>query len=333
MAARDQGTVIFRLDLTSTIRFKISTWDSKRHRMHSNCQVGVGKDGLILANYKDKRCPTLAKQKMIRRRLSESRFALCWSFFQVLTVLSLVSVVIWQSLIPKCPTFTITDLHVPALGSQNSTLEHDEVIRNTSVIINLEISKPNKRMGIYYDDIYVTFYYDRLLEGNGSIPAFSQGRKRITSRKVLVRNSNATTGVNQGQNGTLSFNLEIQNPNKDSSIYYEDILLTLFYNEDNVGQKTILRFHQGKDRTTQIVDQMDASARVHNMLPINMSNKTAELKAGLATRIQYQTWGVKSQHHRMNMQGLVKIGSDGKISGKKKIKLHHVSGKSRMKLT
>ncbi|KAK2977263.1 hypothetical protein RJ640_005525 [Escallonia rubra] len=123
---------------------------------------------------------------MIRRRISESRFAIYWWFFQVITVLSVVSVVIWLSLIPKCPTFTVTDLYVPALGSHSSTLEHDEVIRNTSVIINLEISNPNKRMGIYYDDIYVTLYYDDLVEGNGSIPGFSQGRERITSRKVLV---------------------------------------------------------------------------------------------------------------------------------------------------
>ncbi|KAK2977262.1 hypothetical protein RJ640_005524 [Escallonia rubra] len=157
-------------------------------------------------------------------------------------------------------------------------------------------------------------------------------RYAIVDFSVQVPNSNATTGVNQGQNGTISFNLEIQNPNKDSSIYYEDILLTLFYNEDSVGQKMIPRFHQGKDKTTHIVDQMDASARVRNTLLINMSNKTAELKASLATRIQYQTWGVKSKHHQMNMQGFVKIGSDGKISGKKKIKLHRVSGKSRMKL-
>ncbi|KAI3456410.1 hypothetical protein Pfo_013073 [Paulownia fortunei] len=52
-----RGEVVFRLDITSTIRFKISTWDSKRHKMHANCPVGVGPDGLILPNYKDKRCP------------------------------------------------------------------------------------------------------------------------------------------------------------------------------------------------------------------------------------------------------------------------------------
>ncbi|PSS04719.1 NDR1/HIN1-Like protein [Actinidia chinensis var. chinensis] len=52
-----RGVVIFRLEVTSNIRFKVSTWDSKRHKMHANCEVGVGSDGSILASYVDKRCP------------------------------------------------------------------------------------------------------------------------------------------------------------------------------------------------------------------------------------------------------------------------------------
>ncbi|XP_052202921.1 NDR1/HIN1-like protein 26 [Diospyros lotus] len=54
---RSQGTVIFRLDITSTIRFKVSTWSSKRHRLHAHCDVGVGPDGSIFASYRDRRCP------------------------------------------------------------------------------------------------------------------------------------------------------------------------------------------------------------------------------------------------------------------------------------
>ncbi|KAL1342732.1 hypothetical protein HN51_029249 [Arachis hypogaea] len=54
---RVHGSVVFRLELTSVIRFKISSWQSKRHRMHANCNAGVGPDGSILPLYKDKRCP------------------------------------------------------------------------------------------------------------------------------------------------------------------------------------------------------------------------------------------------------------------------------------
>ncbi|QCE08391.1 NDR1/HIN1-like protein 26 [Vigna unguiculata] len=54
---RADGSVVFRLELTSVIRFKISSWESKRHTMHANCDVGVGSDGSLLTNFKDKRCP------------------------------------------------------------------------------------------------------------------------------------------------------------------------------------------------------------------------------------------------------------------------------------
>lgn len=51
------GKVVFRLQITSTIRFKISTWDSKHHRAHASCDISVGRDGTILPISKDKRCP------------------------------------------------------------------------------------------------------------------------------------------------------------------------------------------------------------------------------------------------------------------------------------
>ncbi|XP_068644599.1 NDR1/HIN1-like protein 26 [Aristolochia californica] len=56
MADRAAGNVGFRLELSMAIRFKISTWDSKRHRMHASCELGVGVDGQILPVFKDKKC-------------------------------------------------------------------------------------------------------------------------------------------------------------------------------------------------------------------------------------------------------------------------------------
>ncbi|TQE04122.1 hypothetical protein C1H46_010234 [Malus baccata] len=54
---RKRGTVVFRLEFTAAIRFKIRAWYSKRHRMHATCDVDVGPDGLILPISKDRRCP------------------------------------------------------------------------------------------------------------------------------------------------------------------------------------------------------------------------------------------------------------------------------------
>lgn len=55
---REKGKVVFRLEIRSAIRFRVSTWDTKRHTMHATCQVEVGTDGEVLPIYKEKRCPT-----------------------------------------------------------------------------------------------------------------------------------------------------------------------------------------------------------------------------------------------------------------------------------
>ncbi|EEF43930.1 NDR1/HIN1-like protein 26 [Ricinus communis] len=55
--ARAQGRVMFVLDISSDIRFKVSTWGSHHHRMHASCEAVVGSDGFILATYRNKKCP------------------------------------------------------------------------------------------------------------------------------------------------------------------------------------------------------------------------------------------------------------------------------------
>ncbi|KAI3680570.1 hypothetical protein L6452_35343 [Arctium lappa] len=57
LAARKQGSVPFRLDVASSIRFKVSAWDSRHHKMHANCEIGVGSNGMLLESDKEKKCP------------------------------------------------------------------------------------------------------------------------------------------------------------------------------------------------------------------------------------------------------------------------------------
>ncbi|KAD7117942.1 hypothetical protein R6Q59_005037 [Mikania micrantha] len=57
LAARKQGAVAFRVDVVSSIRFKVSTWDSRRHKMHANCEIRVGSNGMLVAADKGKKCP------------------------------------------------------------------------------------------------------------------------------------------------------------------------------------------------------------------------------------------------------------------------------------
>lgn len=131
--------------------------------------------------------------------------------------------------------------------------------------------------------------------------------------------SNTMSTANQTTpNDTLSFNLDINNPNQESSIFYDDILLMFNYNEDPIGEKKILSFHQEKGKSTRTIDRVDINARTLQKVMDEISNKGAALKLNLMTSIRYKTWGIRSKHHKMHMEGVVTIGSDGKIQGKKK---------------
>ncbi|XP_057450305.1 protein NDR1-like isoform X2 [Lotus japonicus] len=123
-----------------------------------------------------------------------------------------------------------------------------------------------------------------------------------------------------GENGSIFYSLEIENPNKDSSIYYDDIILSFLYGqqEDKVGETTIGSFHQGTGKTRSVYDTVNARHGAFKPLFKAISNATAELKVALTTRFQYKTWGIKSKFHGLHLQGILPIDSDGKLSRKKK---------------
>ncbi|PSS10342.1 hypothetical protein CEY00_Acc17435 [Actinidia chinensis var. chinensis] len=148
---------------------------------------------------------------------------------------------------------------------------------------------------------------------------------------TIVQFSLPTSPVGHGtQNGTASFELEVENPNKDSGIYYDDTWLTFYYGKETLGQKTILSSYQKKDSRNQIFDHLNVDSRVWKKLIGAISNATAELKVAVLTKIRYRMWGHTSKHQGINLHGKIPIGSDGKIAGKKKkIKLHYNSKKWR----
>ncbi|KAI3892917.1 hypothetical protein MKX03_000270 [Papaver bracteatum] len=92
------GKVAFRLELTSTIRFKVSTWDSKRHRMHATCLVEVGQD--------------------------------------VILVLGAVSAVLWLILHARKPNYTVMGIEVVASG-RNITNDTHRNITNINLKIQV----------------------------------------------------------------------------------------------------------------------------------------------------------------------------------------------------
>ncbi|KAF8410685.1 hypothetical protein HHK36_003218 [Tetracentron sinense] len=157
----------------------------------------------------------------------------------------------------------------------------------------------------------------------------------IANFNIPLNDRNTTSPTDEvSRNTTTSFDLEISNPNKDAGIYYDNIIVTLFFGDASVGETTIPSFYQGKHKTHTIPESLNADGRIWNAALRAILNGTTEVKVGVVTRIRYRMSSWKSKRHRMDMQGNVPVGSDGKISGKKKkIKLHHSSKKWRSRLT
>ncbi|KAK7308143.1 hypothetical protein VNO77_41740 [Canavalia gladiata] len=125
---------------------------------------------------------------------------------------------------------------------------------------------------------------------------------------------------NSNQNGTISYQLQIENPNKESSIYHDDIILSFLYGqmEDEVGEDTIGSFHQETGNTRDKIGTVNAKPRPFKPLLNAISNATAELTVALKTKFRYKTWGIKSKSHGLHLKGILPIDSNGKLSRNKK---------------
>lgn len=156
----------------------------------------------------------------------------------------------------------------------------------------------------------------------------------VTVVELTIPPIGDSSSATDGGNGTLLYALEVENPNKDSSIDFDDVVLTFLFGQDTAATDTILSFDLDKDKKQEIRGQnVNVNARSWKALRTAVSkNGTALLKVDFSTKFRYKTIGIKSKHRGAKWQGDVQLGKDGKISGKKKrIKLKHTSKKWRVK--
>ena len=181
---------------------------------------------------------------------------------EVVILLTSIAVLIWLILTPNCPIYIITNAHIPALHGRNST-SHVYVsslvamnstsnhTRDPSILLDLIFSNPNKRVGIYYKDIYITLFHGDVHIGSKLLPGFYQGYKNATTYEVLVE------------------------ANKQ------------FWKE--------------------------------------ITNGKIDLRVCLENAVKYKIFVSKTKHHQIYTEAYVPVGSNGRMLGKKNIKLHHIS--------
>ncbi|KNA04229.1 hypothetical protein SOVF_201620 [Spinacia oleracea] len=148
---------------------------------------------------------------------------------------------------------------------------------------------------------------------------------RHQTPSVTIDTFSLPTSTNSKQHPDMYIGLSIKNPNKVYSIIYDYCAFTVNYSEDALGQTHDLvqpGFQQPKDKTTQVSDHVEADVpQWEAFLKATSNSSEVMLKVELKTGIRYQNLGHTSKKYNLKFHGRFNVGPDGKISGKKKVKL------------
>lgn len=138
---------------------------------------------------------------------------------------------------------------------------------------------------------------------------------------------------------TITFGMEISNPNKRAGVYYDDMNVTVILIVSDVADDTsgcfttINGFYQGHHKTATLGRSLQADERAWGAVMAAVRNGTAKFRVGVTTKVRYKVAGVKSRRRALVVEGGVGVGSDGKISGKtKRVKLRHGRTKWRSRI-
>uniref|UniRef100_A0A5B6YRC5 Late embryogenesis abundant protein LEA-2 subgroup domain-containing protein n=1 Tax=Davidia involucrata TaxID=16924 RepID=A0A5B6YRC5_DAVIN len=134
---------------------------------------------------------------------------------------------------------------------------------------------------------------------------------------ALDKTANSTT------NTTISFDLKLDNENKDKGIYYDALNLTLYYGPNQshpnpIGNATFIAFYQGHKKNTH----RKKSVETYGVVPWEAaSNGTAVFRVDLATAVRFKIIAWKTKKHKLVVGAQVEVNSFGKKVMKKGIRL------------
>ncbi|KAG6695168.1 hypothetical protein I3843_09G084600 [Carya illinoinensis] len=124
-------------------------------------------------------------------------------------------------------------------------------------------------------------------------------------------------------NTSILLSFEFLNPNKRMGIYYKDICITLYCSDAVIGSNSLPDFYQGYKKTTAYDVPVSADLQFCK----GITNGTARLKVCLGSVVKYKIFRSKTKHHRLFNEANLRIGSNGRMSGEKNIKLMHHKSK------
>lgn len=127
------------------------------------------------------------------RRSRRSRSCCCscclWITFTLILLIIIAAIaggVVYVLYRPHRPTFSVSSLRI----SQFNLTSSNEL--TTKFNFTITVRNPNKKIVFYYDPVSISFNSNDVDVGDGSIPAFTMGKKNTTLLRTIVSTSGQT---------------------------------------------------------------------------------------------------------------------------------------------
>ncbi|KAJ7971654.1 Late embryogenesis abundant protein [Quillaja saponaria] len=97
----------------------------------------------------------------------------CKLICTVVVIIGIAVLIVWLIFRPNKVKFHVTEATLIEFNFTNNTLRYD-------LALNMTVRNPNKRIGIYYDTIEATTFYEDQRFGMQYLPTFYQGHKNTS---------------------------------------------------------------------------------------------------------------------------------------------------------
>lgn len=137
---------------------------------------------------------------------------LCSILAAIVIILGITALVLYLVLQPKTPDFSVSDATITSFNLSAQPLSSSNAVSGASLYLNADVTfnvtaeNPNKKIGIYYDEVDVTLFYGDQDIGEGAIPGFYQGHKNKTF--LLLHMKGQDVGLTPALGSTLQTTLQ-----------------------------------------------------------------------------------------------------------------------------
>ncbi|KAJ4978930.1 hypothetical protein NE237_009710 [Protea cynaroides] len=156
--------------------------------------------------------------------------------FTIVVIVGIIMLVAWLVLRPSKIKFYVVDASLTEFNLTGNNLSYD-------LAVNITVRNPNKRIGVYYDNIEARAYYDNILFGSTSLSPFYQGHKNTSMLNPAFQGESQMVLDSQAQS---DFSTETS-----AGAYYVDVKLYLK-----------VRFKVGAIKTSRVKPEVECDLKV-----------------------------------------------------------------------